>query len=510
MEKDPFPPGVTAAQNQMRSGAISSEKLVKQSLARIKVLEKKGIHLNAIIALNPNALADARTLDRERRDGHVRGPLHGVPILLKDNIDSLDGLATTAGSLALKDNITLRDAPLVAKLRAAGMVILGKANLSEWANIRSTRSLSGWSGIGGLAANPYALDRSTCGSSAGSAAAVAAGLVAAAIGTETNGSIVCPASVNGVVGFKPTVGLVSRTHVIPISHSQDTAGPMTRSIEDAAAVLTALAGSDPADPATAEADARELDYASALRADALQGKRIGVLRPDFVSHAGLTALYDAALKKLQAAGAELVEVTLPKTPDLDQAEAIVLGTELKEDLNAYLATTPATVTTRTLAEVIAFNQRTPRELALFGQETFVRAQEKGKGYSDPAYIDALKTAQTLARGALDGLLTEHHLDALVSLTTGPAWRNDAIIPNRGWGGVSTLPAIAGYPHLSMPAGQLSGLPVGISFIGSAWSDANILAFGYALQEQGVRFVQPTFVRSVEETQVVKDAFAPAP
>lgn len=507
---DTFPPGITDAQKLMTSGAVTSEALVKQYLKRIKMLERKGIRLNAIIALNPNAIADAKRLDEERRAGHVRGPLHGVPILIKDNIETDDGLATTAGSLALKDNITHRDAPMTARLRAAGVVILGKANLSEWANIRSSRSLSGWSGIGGLVANPYVLDRSACGSSAGSGAAVAAGLAAAAIGTETNGSIVCPSSVNGLVGVKPTVGLVSRTHVVPISHSQDTPGPMTRTVEDAAALLTALAGSDPEDPATTYADTHKTDYVLALRADALNGKRLGVLRPDFAKHRILEPLYAVALEKLKTAGAELVEVTLPETPTLDKNEAIVLGTELKADLNAYLATTAPAVKTRTLADVIAFNDRTPRELAIFGQETFIRAEEKGKGLEDPAYVDALKAAQTTARETLNHALDENHLDALVSLTGGPATRFDVVIPNRGLGGVSTLPAIAGYPHVTTPAGQINGLPVGLSFIGPAWSEAKLLSFAYAFQEQGVRFAPPMFMKSVENTPAVKAAFAPVP
>jgi amidase len=505
---DAFPPGIAEAQKLMTSGKATSEALVKLYLKRIATLNRKGIHLNAIIALNPHAAGDARALDAERRAGHVRGPLHGVPILLKDNIESDDGLATTAGSLALKDNVTHRDAPMTARLKAAGAVILGKTNLSEWANIRSSRSLSGWSGIGGLVANPYVLDRSPCGSSAGSGAAVAAGLAAGAIGTETNGSVVCPSSVNGLVGVKPTVGLVSRTHVVPISHSQDTPGPMTRTVEDAAVLLTALAGSDPEDPATADADLHKADYVRALHADALQGKRLGVLKPEFATHRLLAPIYAAALAKLKAAGAELVEVTLPETPTLDKNEGIVLGTELKADLNAYLATTAPAVKARTLADVIAFNDRTPREMAIFGQETFIRAEEKGKGLDDPAYVEALKAALTTARETLDHALEENHLDALVSLTTGAAWRTDAIIPNRGWGGVSTLPAIAGYPHITAPAGQLNGLPVGLSFIGPAWSDASLLAFAYAFQEQGARFMPPTFVKSIEDAPGIRAAFAP--
>ncbi len=489
------PPGIMAASAQMAAGQTTSEALVKLYLARIAVLDSR---LHAIIALNPHALADARRLDAERRAGHVRGPLHGVPILIKDNIESDDGTATTAGSLALMANITRRDAPMVARLKAAGAVILGKTNLSEWANIRSTHSLSGWSAVGGMVHNPFALNRTACGSSAGSGAAAAAGLAAAAVGTETDGSVTCPSSINGLVGLKPTLGLISRTRIVPISHSQDTPGPMARSVEDAAALLTALAGTDPADPATAEADAHKTDYTRALTPDALRGKRIGVLRPDYASSAAIATLYAAALDKLRAAGAVLVEVKMERNAKIGQQEFLVLGTELKADMNAYLATTPPTVKARTMAELIAFNKATPRELVLFGQETFELA-EGTKGLDDPAYKTARAESQGAARAALDKPLTDERLDALVSPTLGPAWPIDVIGGDRGYGGsAASLPAVSGYPHLTVPMGLSRGLPVGLSFIGPPWSDGRLLGFGYAFQEQGVRFTPPAFPPSAED------------
>jgi amidase len=499
-------PGVMAASVDLAAGKTTSEALVKRYFARIEAIDSV---TNSIIALNPHALADARRLDAERKAGHLRGPLHGVPILLKDNIETDDGTATTAGSLALKDNVTHRDAPVAARLKAAGAVILGKTNLSEWANIRSSRSVSGWSAIGGLVKNPYALDRSSCGSSAGSGAAAAASLAAATVGTETDGSITCPSAINGVVGIKPTVGLVSRTHVVPISHSQDTAGPMARSVEDVAALLTAMAGSDPLDPATAEADAHKTDYLAGLSKDALKGKRIGVLHPD---HAGgkIAPLYAAALEKLKAAGAVLVDVALPKRdPKLGAQEFTVLITELKADLNAYLASTdPTKVKTRTLADLIAFNKATPRETLLFGQETFEQAQMT-KGLDDPDYKAALEGSRSAASAVLDETMADNKVEALIAPTTGPAWQIDLVGDDHYSGSMSTLPAVSGYPHLTVPMGQVKGMPVGLSFIGPAWSEARLLAFGYAFQEQGIRFTSPTYRPSVESDPEAQAAFSPA-
>lgn len=463
--------------------------------------------IGAVIAVDRTARDQARALDRDRR---ARGSLFAVPILLKDNIEAAGPLATTAGSLALRDNVTGRDAPLVARLRAAGAVIIGKANLSEWANIRSGHSISGWSAIGGQTRNPHALNRNPCGSSSGSAAAVAAGMVPAAIGTETDGSITCPASLTGIVGFKPTVGLVSRSHIIPISHSQDTAGPLTRTVVDAARILTVIAGSDPADPATWQADHRRVDFAAALSVDSLKGRRIGVMR--FASGFGTDQLFEAALAVLRAQGATLVEID--KFDGLDRIaenETLLLTTELKVGLNAYLATTPPSVRTRTLADVIAFNRaHAAQELALFGQETFEQA-EKTKGLDDPAYREALADARRAAGPeGIDRLLAKNRLDGLVGPTMPPAWPIDAVNGDqvRGGGGGS-LAAVAGYPHLSVPMGAVRGLPVGLSFIGPAWSDALILSLGFAYEQAAKINTKPRFLPSIEESPDVAPLLKPA-
>jgi len=416
----------------------------------------------------------------------------GMPILLKDNIETRD-MPTTAGSLALENNAPGRDAPLVARLREAGAVILGKTNLSEWANIRSSNSISGWSAVGGLTVNPYDRTRTACGSSSGSATAVATGLAPAAIGTETDGSITCPASVNGVVGFKPTVGLVSRTHIVPISHSQDTAGPIALDVATAATVLTAIAGTDPADLATAEADARRTDYRAALDAGSLRGTRLGVLRYGVTNYSADTqAAFEAALASLRAAGAELVEITTaPQTQGLGQAELTVLMYELKADLNAYLASTnPAQVTTRTLAEVIAFNEAEPRETVLFGQELFLQA-EATTGLDNPDYIAARANSLRMAGPeGIDRMLAENNVVALIAPSTSRAWTNDREDQDNGQGSASRLPAVAGYPHLTVPMGLDRGMPIGISFIGAKWDDARILSLGYAYEQSSPRPPRP--------------------
>jgi amidase len=453
--------------------------------------------LHAVIALNPDALADAEVLDTERGANRTRGPLHGMPILLKDNIETTGAMATTAGSLALKDNVTGRDAPLVKRLRDAGMIILGKANLSEWANIRSSKSISGWSAVGGTVRNPYVLDRSACGSSSGSGAAVAAGLAPAAIGTETDGSITCPAAINGLVGLKPTVGLVSRTHIVPISHSQDTAGPMTRTVTDAALILTAIAGSDPADLATREADARKTDYAKGLSKDALKGVTLAVARFYTGYSPGTDAVFEQALTDLKAQGAILVDVKDFDEGPIGKAEGVVLYTELKVDLNAYLASTdPRKVKTRTLEDVIAFNKVTPKELEWFGQETFDKAQAT-KGYDDPVYIKAAADAKRLAGPeGIDRILKETGAVAIVAPTTGPAWTIDPLNGDHYGGSSTTLPAVAGYPHLTVPMGDVGGLPVGLSFIGPAWSEARLLGLGFAYEQATMRRKEPKFLPTV--------------
>ena len=453
--------------------------------------------LRAVITSNPSAQSDAIGLDAERKASKIQGPLYGVPILLKDNIEAAGSMATTAGSLALKDNVTNRDAPLVKRLRDAGMVILGKANLSEWANIRSPKSISGWSAIGGTVRNPYVLDRSACGSSSGSGAAVAAGLAPLAIGTETDGSITCPAAINGLVGLKPTVGLVSRTHIVPISHSQDTAGPMTTTVEDAAKVLTIIAGSDAADAATKDADIHKTDYAAGLSKDALKGVKLAVAR-FYTGYSPKTdAVFEQALKELQAQGAILVDVKDFDEGPIGKAEGVVLYTELKADMAAYLGSTdPKKVKSRTLADLIAFNKQTPKEFEWFGQESFEKA-EKTKGLTDPDYLKALADSKRMAGPeGIDKILKDTGAVAIVAPTTGPAWTIDPLNGDNYGGSSTTLPAVAGYPHLTVPMGDVTGLPVGLSFIGPAWSEKLLLNLGYAYEQATHHRKPPTFRATV--------------
>ena len=484
-----------ALQAEMEAGRISSELIAAAYLVRIRRIDDNGPTLNAVIATFPDATVEAYRRDQERKAGALRGPLHGIPVLLKDNIEAAGPLPTTAGSLALKNNVTGRDAPLVARLRAAGAVILGKANLSEWANIRSNNSTSGWSAVGGLTRNPHALDRNTCGSSSGSAAAVAASLAPLAIGTETDGSITCPAGVNGIVGFKPTVGLVSRTHIVPISHSQDTAGPMALTVRDAAMLLGVIAGSDPADPATSEADARKVDYAAALSPDALRGKRVGVLRDRIGNRADIATLFDAALRDMEAAGATIVEIADSKSglDELGDAEFEILMTELKADMAAYLTSLPNTDGPKTLADLIAFNKAHPEELRWFDQSLFELAESKG-GLDSAAYKEAkAKAARLAGPDGIDRLLAAHSVDLLVGVANGPAWTADLVNGDHYTGpSASQLPAVAGYPHLTVPMGAIEGLPVGVSFIGGKWKDADVLAAGFAYEQASHRRVTPSF------------------
>ncbi|WP_439476772.1 amidase [Brevundimonas sp.] len=472
-----FQPPTAAA---VVDGHFPGSTAVEGSLALIASIDHVGPQpFNAVIAVTPALLGDGEP-------PIPSGGLRGLPVLLKDNIETAD-MPTTAGSLALENNAPGRDAPLVTRLRRAGATILGKANLSEWANIRSSNSISGWSAVGGQALNPYDPARTPCGSSAGSAVAVAIGLAPAAIGTETDGSITCPASVNGVVGFKPTVGLVSRTHIVPIAHSQDTAGPITTTVEDAAIVLSAIAGSDPLDPATAEADSRKVDYRAALDASSLQGARLGVMR-FLVSNysAEAQAEFERALTNLRAAGAEIVEIT-EAPADFRQIggwELTVLLTELKHDLNLYLASTdPEQVRTRTLADVIAFNAAEPRETVLFGQELFERAEATG-GLDDPAYVEArARSFQASGPDGIDRMMADNSVIALIAPTTSRAWTNDPDDDDRSQGSASRLAAVAGYPHLTVPMGFDRGMPVGLSFIGGKWDDARILSLGHAYEQR---------------------------
>ena len=484
----------------LAAGRTTSEELVEAYLARIEAIDQNGPALHAVLALNPRALEQARASDAERKRGKLRGTLHGIPILLKDNIESAEQ-PTTAGSLALRDNLTNRDAPIVANLRAAGAIILGKTNLSEWANFRSSHSISGWSGLGGLTRNPHVLDRSACGSSAGSGAAIAAGLAAAAVGTETDGSIVCPAAMNGIVGVKPTLGLLSGMRIVPIAHSQDTAGPMTTTVMDAAILLTALAGKKPACAGCAPRD-----YAATLSSASLAGKRIGVLRFKAGRWPAVDPVYAQALTHLRAAGATLVEVELPDTSAVDSAEEAVLYAEFKTDLNAYLATTPAAVKTRTLADLIAFNAAQPRETVLFGQDTFERAQTTA-GDADPAYLKALADSKRLAGPeGIDKLLKDHQLDLLVAPTAGPVWRFDFLSGDNYTGSFSTLPAVAGYPHVTVPMGGIGGLPLGLSFIGTAFTETRLLEAAYVFEQRARARLRPRFLPTID---VAGDATLPA-
>jgi amidase len=502
--------GVAELAAEMAAGRVTSEALAGVYLARIEAVDRAGPCLRSVISISPRALDDARAMDAERRAGAVRGPLHGVPLLIKDNIETADGSATTAGSLALRHNVTGRDAPAVRRLKDAGAVVIGKTNLSEWANIRSAYSISGWSAVGGLVKNPYALDRSAGGSSSGAGAAIAASLAAAGVGTETDGSVVCPAAFAGLVGLKPTVGLVSRTHVVPISHSQDTPGPLCRSVADAALLLTALAGRDPADPATAEADARRCDYAAALAGASLGGKRLGLLAYAARSRPATDAVFEAAVARLRAEGAQVIELVDYRPADsLGNDELAVLMSELRAGLDAYLAATPAPVTTRTLADLIAFNAATLRELALFGQDLFEAAQA-APGLDDAAYLEArARCLKAAGEDGVDRLLAEHRLDALIAPSYGPAPRIDMASGERGWGRASQLPAIAGYPHLTVPMGQVRGLPVGLSFIGPAWSEAALLGLGHAFERAAMARRAPTYAASVETSPDLEAAAAPA-
>ncbi len=478
----------------MMASGTSSEAITRAYLARIAAMDRKGPSLRAVIAINPDAIAQAKASDTRREAGTLLGPLDGVPILIKDNIETRDPMPTTAGSLALADNLTHRDAPVVARLRAGGMVILGKTNLSEWANIRSTHAMSGWSAVGGLVKNPYALDRTACGSSSGSGAAVAASFAPAALGTETDGSVVCPASINGLVGLKPTIGLVSRTHIVPISHSQDTAGPMATTVKGAAMLFSAMIGSDPADPATKDADKHRKDYAAALSDSALKGMRIGVIRPEGTP-AAVIRLYDEALDVLKAEGAVLVEVKEPALEGLGDAEFTVLKTELKADLNAYLATTPPAVTARTLADLIAFNEaHAAEEMPFFGQEIFIDAQ-KTRGLSDPHYLASRAASLRLAgEQGIDAMLKAANARILVEPTYAAAWLSDPVYGDQyGAPNSSTLPAVAGYPNLTVPMGLVDGLPVGLSFIGAAYSEATLLDAGYDYEQASRARVPPRYL-----------------
>jgi amidase len=480
----------------MYSGKASSETITRAYLARIAAIDRKGPTLRSVIAVSPDAIAQAKAADARRKAGKRLGPIDGIPVLIKDNIETRE-LPTTAGSLALTANDTKRDAPMVARLRAAGAVILGKTNLSEWANIRSSDSMSGWSAVGGLVRNPYALDRTACGSSSGSGAAAAASLAAVAVGTETDGSVICPSSINGLVGLKPTLGMVSRTHVVPISHSQDTPGPMGRSVRDVAYLLEAMMGSDPADAATREADDRRKPFVGNLSPTAMQAVRVGYIRPQMSPELGKR--FDEALEKLKAAGAVLVEVKMPQLQGIGASEFLVLQVELKADLDAYLATTPTSVKARTLNELIAFNEANKgAEMPYFGQDIFL-SSAKTKGLGDSEYKEArAKSLKQAGAEGIDAMLRDNKVQLLVTVSMGPAWLSDPVHGDQYTGpSASRLPAISGYPHLTVPMGLVGGLPVGLSFIGPAWSDGMLLSAGYAYEQVAKARVAPKYLPSVE-------------
>jgi len=476
---------VALLQEGMRSRRYTARSIAELYLARMDAIDRAGPAINSVIERNPDALRIAEERDAERRAGRVRGPLHGIPVVIKDNIDTADRMRTSAGSLALAESIAPRDAFIAQRLREAGAVILGKTNLSEWANFRSTHSTSGWSGRGGQTKNPYVLDRNPCGSSSGTGAAISANLAAIGVGTETDGSIVCPSSACGLVGIKPTLGVVSRSGIIPLAHSQDTAGPMARTVADAAALLAVLGGVDARDGATAASRGKmPADYAAALDPGALAGARIGVARNFFGFSGAVDRIMDEAVAAMKSAGATIVDpANIVTAGKFDDAELDVLLYEFKADLNAYLSALGPAAPHRDLAALIAFNERArDREMLYFGQELFVRAQAKGP-LTSAAYKAARAKCVRMSRAdGIDATLAKHRLTAIVAPTGGPAWPTDLLNGDHFTGGSSTPSAVAGYPSVTVPAGYVHGLPVGISFIGGQWSDATLVGLAYAYEQ----------------------------
>jgi amidase len=490
---------IAGLQDAMKSGRHSARAIVEMYLARIDEIDRRGPHINSVIELNPDVIAIADALDGERKAGRGRGPLHGIPVLIKDNIDTADKMKTSAGSLALADSIAPRDAFIVERLRAAGAIIIGKTNLSEWANFRSAKSTSGWSGRGGLTRNPYALDRNTSGSSSGSGAATAANLCAAAIGTETDGSIVSPSNMNSLVGIKPTLGLLSRAGIIPIAHSQDTAGPMTRTVADAAILLGALASVDPRDTATQASAGKAADYTKFLDPNGLRGARIGVARNLFGFSERVDKLIGEAIEVIKRLGAEVIDpAELPQVGKYGDSEFEVLLYEFKADLNKYLAGLGPQALVKTIKEVIEFNERNrDRELAWFGQDVMIKAEAKS-GLNSPQYKKALARNLRLARAeGIDAALRKHRLDALVAPTDGIPWVTDPLNGDHFAGGCSTPPAVAGYPHITVPAGYIHGLPVGVSFFAGAWSEGRLISFAYAFEQATKHRRAPKFLPTAE-------------
>ena len=483
---------IAELQAAMSSGKYTSRSLVKKYLDRIDDIDRRGPKLTSVIETNPEALSIADGLDRERKGNRLRGPLHGIPILIKDNIDTADQMLTTAGSLALVASQPARDAFVVQQLRAAGAVIIGKTNLSEWANFRSTHSSSGWSGRGGQTKNPYVLDRNPCGSSSGSGVAAAANLCAATVGTETDGSVVCPSSANSLVGIKPTLGLISRSGIIPIAHSQDTAGPMARTVADAAALLSAMTGVDSTDAATRSSRGKvEKDYTRFLDRDGLRGARIGVARKSFGFNDHVDRIMNELIAEIKKLGALVVDpADIPTSGKFDDSELEVLLYEFKADLNSYLAARGPSSTVRTLKDLIEFNEKNKdREMPYFGQELFIRAQAKGP-LTDRKYLAALRKNLLLSRTqGIDAVVRKHRLDALIAPTGGPPWPTDLINGDHYTGGYSTASAVAGYPHITVPAGYVFGLPFGISFFSTSYTEAKLIKYAYAF-EQATKLRRP--------------------
>jgi amidase len=480
-----------------QSGQHSSRSLTEKYLARIAEIDKAGPMINAVIELNSDALQIAEALDQERKSKGPRGPLHGIPVLIKDNIDTADRMQTTAGSLALAGSPAPNDAFVAAQLQKAGAVILGKTNLSEWANIRSSHSTSGWSGRGGLTRNPYALDRNPCGSSSGTGAAVSANLCVAGVGTETDGSVVCPASANGLAGLKPTVGLVSRSGIVPISHSQDTAGPMARTVRDVAILLGAMAGADPEDSATAGSQGKLFpDYTKFLDPAGLKGARLGIVRKYCGFNDAVDQLMDTLIGEMRRAGAEVIDpADIPTIGKFDESELTVFYYELKADLAAYLARRGSSV--KSLKDVIEFNERNrDREMPYFGQDIFIKSEQKGP-LSTKEYLDALALNQKLSRAeGIDFIMDKFKLDALVAPTAGPAWITDLINGDHSAGGSSSAAAVAGYPNINVTGGYLWGLPVGISFFGRAWSEPTLLKIAYSFEQLTKARQKPRFLPTI--------------
>jgi amidase len=490
---------IDGLQKAFQSGQYSSHAVTEKYLARVAEIDKAGPMINAVIELNSDALQIAEALDQERKSKGPRGPLHGIPVLIKDNIDTADRMQTTAGSLALAGSPAPNDAFVAAQLRKAGAVILGKTNLSEWANIRSSHSTSGWSGRAGLTRNPYALDRNPCGSSSGTGAAVSANLCVAGVGTETDGSVVCPASANGLAGLKPTVGLVSRSGIVPISHTQDTAGPMARTVRDVAILLGAMASADPQDSVTAGSQGKLFpDYTKFLDPAGLKGARLGIVRKYCGFNDAVDQLMDTLIGEMKRAGAELIDpADIPTIGKFDESELTVFYYELKADLATYLARRGSSV--KSLKDVIEFNERNrDREMPYFGQDIFLKSEQKGP-LSSKEYLDALALNQKLSRAeGIDFIMDKFKLDALVAPTAGPAWLTDLINGDHAPGGSSSAAAVAGYPNINVTGGYLRGLPVGVSFFGRAWSEPTLFKIAYSFEQLTKARQKPRFLPTIDE------------